>query len=123
MKYEPGSKELVRTPQGEFALAFGRSLVAERFADAHGMLASSLRSSLSPAELEEKFASMIATGDGPPETAEVVAGDDDWPAKEPKDIGWVYVAIGGNGFNEAVTLTIAREEGRMVIREIEWGRP
>ena len=48
---------------------------------------------------------------------------DYWPDKQPRDIGWAYAAIWGEGFSEAVTVTVAEEEGKEVIRVLEWGRP
>jgi len=35
----------------------------------------------------------------------------------------VYVALTGDGFCEAVTVTLTREAGTIRIRELEWGRP
>jgi hypothetical protein len=48
---------------------------------------------------------------------------DYWPARQLGDVGWAYVAISGDGFSEAVTVTVADMGGRMMIRELEWGRP
>ena len=66
---------------------------------------------------------MIASGDGWPDSVEAVGGDDDWPAKRPADLGWVYVGISGDGLVEAVMVTVAMEDSKKVIRLIEWGRP
>jgi len=79
--------------------------------------------SLSPEDLRKKLADMVAYVDVEPETALVICGDDEWPGKEMLDVGWVYVAIDGDGYTEAVTVTITREEDKLVIRNIEWGRP
>jgi hypothetical protein len=48
---------------------------------------------------------------------------EDWPNKEEDDIGWAYVALSGDSFSEAATVIMKLEDGRMVIRSIEWGRP
>jgi hypothetical protein len=39
------------------------------------------------------------------------------------DLGWVYVAISGENFNEAVTVIVTRVAGQPCIRSLEWGRP
>jgi len=123
MYYEPGAEGLKDTTMGRFALKFAHRLVAREYAEAHSMLSSSLRSALTPADLERKLEAMIASGDGWPDLVEATTGDEDWPAKEPHDLGWVYVSICGDGFVEAVTVTIALENDTEVIRSIEWGRP
>jgi len=48
---------------------------------------------------------------------------DDMPNLQPGDFGWVYVAITGTEFNEAVTVVVTDDGGSVKIREIEWGRP
>ena len=35
----------------------------------------------------------------------------------------VYVSLAGDGFCEAVTVTLSREADDIRIRELEWGRP
>jgi hypothetical protein len=46
-----------------------------------------------------------------------------WPAKQPSDLGWVYVSIGGDVYSEAVIAIITLENGRPKVREVEFGRP
>ena len=62
---------------------------------------------------------------GPAEEVELVGVDDmiGWEVREPADTGWAYVAISGEGFNEAVSVIVASEGGRYAIRRLEWGRP
>ncbi len=48
---------------------------------------------------------------------------EDWPDREESDLGWVYVALSGSTFSEAVTVVVSNQEGRHVIRSLEWGRP
>lgn len=48
---------------------------------------------------------------------------EDWPDKQPGDLAVVYVALSGESFSEAVTLTLAQDGGAILIRQIEWGRP
>ena len=111
------------TSQGIVGFAFANALVAGEYNFAHNMLCASLRAELSPAELKEKFESMIAYGRSAPNSVEVLEAFNDWPDKEALDIGWAYVAINGDGFCEAVTVIVTQEETKPVIRDIDWGRP
>ena len=45
---------------------------------------------------------------------------DTWPEKKKGDVGWVYVAIAGDDFSEAVTVVVAQVGDRLAIRSIEW---
>jgi len=47
----------------------------------------------------------------------------DWPAREENDLGWIYVAISGSGYSEAVALIFSKNKSEILIRDIEWGRP
>jgi hypothetical protein len=42
---------------------------------------------------------------------------------KPPPFGWIYVAINGGGYCEAVSLLFVEELERIAISEIEWGRP
>jgi hypothetical protein len=53
----------------------------------------------------------------------VVNTMEDWPDKQPRDIGWAYAAIAAEGESEAVTVVVCDEGGKHLIRSIEWGRP
>jgi hypothetical protein len=46
-----------------------------------------------------------------------------WPGKEPSDVGWVYVGIGGDVYSEAVTVVVTLEDGELKVRTVEYGRP
>ena len=46
-----------------------------------------------------------------------------WPGKQPGDLVDVYVALNGESFSEAVTLTLAEYGQEILIRHLEWGRP
>jgi len=46
-----------------------------------------------------------------------------WPGKQPADIGWAYVSIGGEVYSEAITVVVTSESGEAKIREVEFGRP
>jgi hypothetical protein len=46
-----------------------------------------------------------------------------WPSKQLCDFADVYVALNGESFSEAVTLTLAEYNQEILIRQLEWGRP
>jgi hypothetical protein len=109
----------------EMAQAFARALVAGEFEAAYALLSDSLKGQWTPVRLAQEFTAMMAYCDQPPDHVEVVRFDDmeGWAIRQVTDLGWAYVAIYGDGFNEAVSLIISRVAGRAVIRDIEWGRP
>jgi hypothetical protein len=109
----------------KIALAFAQALVDRNFETAQMLLSGALSEKWSPRRLEEELTEMVAYGEGPPEQAEVISIDDmrEWPTRQDSDIGWAYVAICGDGFNEAVSVIVSNEGFQAVIRNIEWGRP
>lgn len=109
--------------QGEVAAEFARALAAHRYDQAHGMLSTSLAVRTPAEALQREYESMIEYGDGPATDVRVIVVLDYWPDKAPGDVGWAYAAIWGPEFNEAVSVIVARENGRDVIRHLEWGRP
>jgi hypothetical protein len=46
-----------------------------------------------------------------------------WPGKQPGDLADVNVALNGENFSEAVSLTLAEYGHEILIRHLEWGRP
>jgi hypothetical protein len=115
----------------DIALTFARALVAKQYETAHAMLATNLQSSCPPEVLKKVLEDMIGySGDEAawPTAVQVVTSADasdmeKWPRKKPQDFGWAYVGVVGVGYCEAVAVTVAEEEERLVIREIQWGRP
>jgi len=111
------------------ALAFANALAQGEFASAHSMLAKELQGKLSAGSLRWKyklmtFFPMLLGGGGGKVECEVFERLDDWPTKQPGDLGWFYVSISnGKSWAEAVTTTVCREDGGPRIRDIEWGRP
>jgi hypothetical protein len=106
-------------------LQFGRALADGDFAAAHALLTKLAQESHPPEVLKQAVEEMIAIGDGPIEQVNLVKECllEDWPEKREGDIGYVYVALTGDGFCEAVTVTLTTEGGEVRIRELEWGRP
>ena len=85
------------------------------------MLCVALRSSLSPAALATTVDEMLQNE--PAIQAGVLNTMHDWPDRQATDVLWAYVSIESEGCNEAATVIVAREKGKLVIRNIEWGRP
>ena len=111
------------TPHGAVAVAFARALAGGDYAAAHKMLSRELKVIRPPKKLKRHFESMIAYGNGPVTGLFVTHIMTEWPDKRPKDVAWVYVAMSGEDFSEAVSVVVAGERGALVIRELEWGRP
>lgn len=111
------------SPNTKRALDFAKALAAGETARAHGLLSSRLQSSLTPETLAADYQEMVSYGSGAPTTIEVMITLDTWPDERPGDREWVYVAIANDTYSEAVTVVVAEERSRLVIRSIEWGRP
>jgi len=114
------------TPYGQIAVAFASALAQGDFERAHALLSPELRTRLSPAILSEELHAMYrGYADGEPTG---IHYDEqffmtEWPYKEPRDVGWAYVSIVGEGFVEAVTVIVTEVDGTLLIRTVEWGRP
>jgi hypothetical protein len=106
-------------------LKFGRAIAKGDFVAAHALLTKGAQESHPPEALKRAVEEMIAIGDGPIEQVDLVKECilEDWPDRQDGDVGYVYVALTGDGFCEAVTVTLTTEAGKIRIREIEWGRP
>lgn len=118
-------KECYVKPYAEVAIAFASALVDGDFTRAKALLSPELRMRYTTNALRAKFYRMISYSDGEPQSIyydEEFQGED-WPDKREGDVGWVYVGIDGDGFVEAVSVVVAKIDGQLFIREIEWGRP
>ena len=111
----------------EVAESFAQALVAGDFRRAHAFLTPTLRVLLSPQVLGEKLRSMYEgyAPDDAPVSASLVRESclEEWPDKEPGDLGSVYVGILGSEFVEAVTVVVSTTPEGARIREVDWGRP
>jgi len=107
------------------AQKFGDFIAREDYQSAHGLLTAEAQADYSAESFEKSVARMTSYAPGP--IRDVTVMDelilDDWPDKEASDVCSIYVALTGDGFNEAAYLTLAREGVDYRIREIEWGRP
>jgi hypothetical protein len=107
----------------KLAVDFATAIAAGDATRAHALLSSKLRSTITPEKLQAEYADMVSYGSGAPTTIAAMTTMDTWPDKQPADTQWVYVAIANDNYSEGVTVVVAEEESRLVIRSIEWGRP
>lgn len=107
------------------AQQFAEHLVDGDFNAAQAMLSRDL-TAITADVLQRDYEGMIEyadVADGASIEVCVMSAEDDMPDMTPADLGWVYVAISGESFSEAVTVVVTREDGGAKIRELEWGRP
>jgi hypothetical protein len=102
---------------------FAEDLAKGDFEGAHALLTAGAKLRLPPSELQKQYRAMTDYGSGPATHVQVVQDFASWPGKQRNDVGWVYVAISGDTFSEAVTVVVSRENGLDAIRSVEWGRP
>ncbi len=114
------------TDGGEFkevALQFTEALVNRDYPLAYSMTSKAFKSQFTADQMRADFETIVPTDwqtVGPIGVGEFMQT---WPDKKPSDVAWVYVYIGGDEYSEAVTLTIANEDGDLKIRDVEYGRP
>jgi hypothetical protein len=118
--WEPMPEDTANT---RLALDFAKAMAAGETARAHGLLSSTMQAALTPETLGRHYQQMVEYGEGAPSIIQVMTTMSDWPAKEPLDTEWVYVAIANDTYSEAVTVVVTQEPSRLAIRSIEWGRP
>lgn len=113
--------ELIKLLSFKFAF----NLAAGNYEAASKQFSSKLQSQFTPLFLREQFEEMISYAETPADYIEVMELSDmqDFASKQANDIAWVYVAICGDDFSEAVSMVYSNSEGEPKIRELEWGRP
>ena len=113
--------ELRDTPLGQFAQQFAQALADQDFIQAATYVAKNAQGQYSAEKLQQAYLSMIDYGDSSTVyDVEALEYLDEWPDKQSTDLAWIYVAIEGDGFGEAVAVIITQDQK---IRDIEWGRP
>lgn len=116
---------LLATPHGNLAYRFAAALVKGDYQAARILLSPEAYIEWPPEKLQSTYEQMVHYFTHPPHAAVPINDMADWqlPERQVGDLAWVYVAIVGEGDSEAVTLIIAKENDRLAIRSIEWGRP
>jgi len=107
------------------AQQFGDCIVQNDYGAAGSLFTKELQASSTPESIKNAVATMTDYASGPIQQAQVM--DDftleDWPGKQADDLAVVYVALNGENFSEAVTLTLTESGQEILIRHLEWGRP
>jgi len=107
------------------AQRFGDCIAIKDYDAAWTLLSEELRLSLTSESIKNAVTTMAAYGTGWIQVVQVI--DDftleDWPDKQANDLAVTYVALNGENFSEAVTLTLAEYGQEILIRHLEWGRP
>ena len=109
----------------EVAKQFGDLIAKPDYAAAHALLTEEAQTANTPGDLKEAAEGMTTYAPGPIQEVQVI--DDfvleDWPDKQDGDVAIAYVALTGDGFCEAVTVTLVQRSSGFRIRHLEWGRP
>jgi hypothetical protein len=122
-------EEPTTTPSGgtadyrQIALEFTRSLAAREYPKAYAMMSHGYRQNRTVDELRSGFEAIVPRDWGAIGPIEVGQAMTSWPGKQPSDVGWAYVSIGGAVYSEAVIVVVTSENGETRVREVEFGRP
>jgi hypothetical protein len=109
----------------EVARQFADHIAKADYAAAHTLLTKTARQMYSPDSFQRSFEEMTEYEPGPIQKVDIDPEFtlEAWPEKQPDDVAFVYVGLFGDEYVEAVSITVAREDGDLRIRDIEWGRP
>ncbi|HEX7337558.1 MAG TPA: hypothetical protein VF252_10160 [Gemmatimonadales bacterium] len=104
-------------------LAFAAALASRDYPAAYAMTSRGYQRGTTLDEMRAAFEAIVPPDwrtVGPVEVGQTM---ESWPAKQPSDVGWVYISIGGSVYSEAVTLVVMREADTLKVRTVEFGRP
>lgn len=107
----------------QVALEFGKLLAGRQYLKAYALTSQGYRQTNTVDQLQTAFEAIVPTDWGPTGPIELGYTMRRWPAKQPSDLGWAYVGIGGEFYNEGITVVVTSDNGKPKIREIEFGRP
>ena len=107
------------------AQRFGDCIAIQDYDAAWSLLSEELRLSFTSESIKNAVTTMTAYGTGSIQMAQVMDEFtlEDWPGKQANDLAVAYVALNGENFSEAVTLTLVEYGLEILIRHLEWGRP
>lgn len=107
----------------EVAEQFGKLIAKADYRAAHAFLTQETQQIYSPENFKKSVEQMTNYWSVPIEKVISELILEDWPTKQDKDIGIVYVSLIGDGICEAVTVILTEENSDIRIRYLEWGRP
>ena len=105
------------------ALQVVRALAGRDYSTAYAMTSGDYQRSTTLEKMRAAFEAIVPPEwptVGPVQVGHVM---ETWPTKEPSDVGWVYISIGGDVYSEAVTLVVMGEGDTLRVRSVEFGRP
>jgi hypothetical protein len=124
------NEHLREWPPALLVLAFARALAAGDAEGAYLMLTPGFREQFTPSSLMSEFEGMYSyASDTTPDRIEVLTVTPLGAEYEGKGVAAVFVGISGvdheDGgiWNEAINAFVTEIEGRLLIRDIIWGRP
>ena len=115
--------EEMRVEYPNFATRFASALTNGEYDEAHQMLNPDMQKKHTADGLGKTFEAMVEYGGSPAKVDGFIETLEEWPDKEPDDVGWVYVSVSGDDYAEAVTVIVSTDRNGMSISSIEWGRP
>ena len=112
-------------PYAQLGVDFAGAMVSGDFARAHSMLSADLRGSLTVEGLQFEFDACFAYVEGPLCEVEVVGTleAEELDPRSPTDAGWAYLTIQGTNTYGGLAIVVSAEQARLVVREVQWGRP
>jgi len=102
---------------------FAKALARRDYTAAYAMTSSEYQRGMTLAAMQAAFEDIVPTSWSTVGPVEGGLTMDTWPDKQPADVGWAYVSIGGDVYSEAVVVVVAVEAGALRIRTVEFGRP
>lgn len=103
------------------ATEFATKLIHGKYAGAHLLLSADARADWPPSALREAYQDLVDWVGPAPDRIEVARLVRDWDYREDGDLALVCLLLHGSE-SEGLGVTVSREDGREVIREVEWGR-
>ena len=113
-------------PEQQIALQFAYALAQRDYLLAYDLTTHDYRQQTSIQQMQHAFEHIIPNDWGPMELIEVESETlEDWPAKQPSDVGWVYISLVGDvyPYGEGLFILISWESGKLGVRDVEFGRP
>ena len=104
-------------------LNFARALAGRDYPTAYALTSSDYQRSTTVDEMRAAFEAIVPTTWRTVGPVEVGHAMETWPSKQPSDVGWVYISIGGDAYGEAVTVVVMLQADTLKVRTVEFGRP
>ena len=105
------------------ALQFAVALAERRYADAYALTTRGYRARTSREQMRSAFEDIVPPSWDPAGPIELGLTQTSWPDKQPGDVGWVYVSIGGRVYSEGLVVILSTEDKHLRVRTVEFGRP